>query len=109
MVQNFQALEELNQALELLLAKLDKEPAESELADELVSELQVLVGKRQLLLNELLAAIKLEDKTMWFKQLELTQRFEQQAKVIMRHRQELMHLSSKSKRQINVYKSIGAK
>ena len=68
-----------------------------------------LVGKRQLLLNELLVNIQPEDQTMWLKQLELTQGFEQSAKAIMRHRQELMHLSSKSKRQINVYKSIDAK
>lgn len=106
---SFLELEALNQSLAELLTALDKEPAEHERADELVLELHILVGQRQLLLNELLINIKFEDKTMWLKQLELTYGFEQRAKVIMRHRQELMHVSSKSKRQINVYKSIDAK
>jgi hypothetical protein len=108
-LQSFIELEALNQSLTELLIILDKEPAENEETDELVSNLLDLVGKRQLLLDELLVTIKLEDKAMWQKQLALTHDFEQQAKVIMRHRQELMHLSSKSKRQINVYKSIDAK
>lgn len=106
---SFLELEALNKSLAELLTILDKEPAENELADELVSNLLNLVGRRQLLLNELLINIQPEDKTMWLKQLELTHGFEQRAKVIMRHRQELMHLSSKSKRQISVYKSIDAK
>lgn len=106
---SFLDLETLNQSLAELLTALDKEPAENERADELVSELHSLVGKRQLLLNELLINMKLEDKSMWLKQLDLTHGFEQRANVIMRHRQELMHVSSKSKRQINVYKSIDAK
>jgi len=102
-------LEKLNKSLTELLIVLDKEPAEHELVDELVEKLLVLVDKRQLLLDKLLIKMKPEDKAMWLKELALTQDFEQRSKVIMRHRQELMHLSSKGQRQINVYKSIGDK
>ncbi|NRD73337.1 hypothetical protein HQQ94_08795 [Shewanella sp. VB17] len=102
-------LEKLNQSLTELLIFLDKEPAEHELADELVSKLLLLVDKRQVLLDRYLIKIKPEDKAMWLKELALTQDFEHRAKAIMLHRQELMHLSRKSKRQINVYKSIGDK
>lgn len=108
-MQSFLELEALNQSLAELFTILDKIPAEDERSDELVSNLLDLVDRRQLLLNELLINIQLEDRTMWLKQLELTHDFEQQAKVLMQSRQELMHLSRKSKRQINVYKSIDAK
>ncbi|ABV37676.1 conserved hypothetical protein [Shewanella sediminis HAW-EB3] len=102
-------LEKLNKSVSETLIELEKIPAENETADELVLNLQELVEQRQLLLDELLTSPKDEDRPVLESQLALTQQFEQQAKRVLLHRQELLHLGRKSKRQINVYKSIGAK
>jgi len=102
-------LNKLNHSLSEALIELEKMPAENETADELVLNLQKLVEQRQLLLEELLTSPKDEDRTMLESQLALTQKFEHQARGVLQHRQELLHLGRKSKRQINVYKSIGAK
>jgi len=102
-------LEKLNKSVLETLTELEKIPAEDEVADGLVLNLQELVGQRQLLLEELLTSPKDEDRPVLESQLALTQQFELQAKRVLHHRQELLHLGRKSKRQINVYKSIGAK
>ncbi len=102
-------LEKLNKSVSETLSELENIPAEDETADELVLNLQKLVEQRQLLLEELLTSPKDEDRPVLESQLALTQQFEQQAKRVLLHRQELLHLGRKSKRQINVYKSIGAK
>ena len=108
-MKNWQELQTLNSQLSVLLAKLEKIPAEDESSDDMVSNLQGLVDERQILLGKLLSSISLEDKSELEEQLALTQTFEKQAKVILKHRQDLLHLGRKNKRQINVYKSIGAK
>ncbi|QDO83458.1 hypothetical protein FM037_09715 [Shewanella psychropiezotolerans] len=102
-------LDEINKNLTNCLASLEKTPAEDKSADELVQKLHECVERRQFILDKILQSLNAEDKQMLEKQLQLTQKFEQQAQIILRHRQELLHLGSKTKRQINVYKSIGAK
>ena len=102
-------LEKLNKSVSEVLVELENVSAENEIADELVLNLQKLVGQRQLLLEVLLTSPKDEDRPVLESQLALTQQYEQQAKRVLQHRQELLHLGRKSKRQINVYKSIGAK
>ncbi|WP_076410911.1 hypothetical protein [Shewanella sp. UCD-KL12] len=102
-------LDELNLKLTNCLITLDKIPAEDEGTDELVQKLLGYVEKRQVLLDKVLQSLKAEDKQMLEQQLLLTQKFEQQAQVILRHRQALLHIGSKAKRQINVYQSIGVK
>ncbi len=102
-------LNKLNRSLSEALTELEKIPAENETTDELVLNLHKLVERRQLLLEELLTSPKDEDRPVLESQLALTVQFEQQAKRVLQHRQELLHLGRKSKRQINVYKSIGAK
>lgn len=101
-------LEKLNKSVSETLTELEIIPAENETADELVLNLQKLVEQRQLLLEELLTSPKDQDRPVLESQLALTQQFEQQAKRVLQHRQELLHLGSKSKRQINVYRKIDA-
>lgn len=101
-------LDEINRELTDLLANLSKLAAEEESADTLVSELQTLVGKRQLLLNALLADDSFTDRDYLQQQLDLTREFSRQSTEMRAHRQALLHLGSKSKRQLNVYKAIDA-
>lgn len=108
-MQTLPALEKLNHSISKTLLELEKVPAENEAADELVLNLHELVGQRQILLDELLTFPKDEDRPVLESQLALTQQFEQQARRVLQHRQELLHFGLKSKRQINIYKSIGAK
>ena len=103
-----QSLSELNTALNMLLAKLNQVAAEDEATDELVSYLQELVGKRQLLLASTFAYATDADAPELRKQLLMTQSFETKAKMIKDHRQALLHIGRKSKRQLNVYKAIDA-
>ncbi|MGS0691422.1 hypothetical protein [Shewanella sp. 0m-4] len=103
-----QSLSELNEALEKVLATLNQVPAEDNSTDELVSYLQELVGKRQLLLTSIFANATDADESELRKQLLITQSFEAQAKVILEHRQSLLYAGRKSKRQLNVYKAIDA-
>ncbi|EKT4485873.1 MULTISPECIES: hypothetical protein [Shewanella] len=101
--------EELNQINELLRRALDcllTIPAEDEKTDELVSNLQELVSRRQTLLQTLIEEV--QSPELLEEQLELTATFEQHAKAIRQQRQELLALRSQNKRQVNVYKSIDA-
>lgn len=102
-------LDALNNDLSDCLLTLEKIPAEDESTDELVQKLLVYIDRRQFLLDKVLGALKPGDQQMLETQLLLTEKFERQAKIILKHRQELLHLGNKTKRQINVYKSIGAK
>ncbi|MCE9781031.1 hypothetical protein [Shewanella algae] len=104
-----QVTEELNQINELLRRALDcllTIPAEDEKTDELVSNLQELVSRRQTLLQTLIEEV--QSPELLEEQLELTATFEQYAKAIRQQRQELLALRSQNKRQVNVYKSIDA-
>jgi hypothetical protein len=102
------SLTKLNCKLAEVLASLKQMRPEDESTDELVSSLQDMVGKRQLLLVSIFANASVEDAPEMEKQLALTQSFEAQAKVILEHRQALIHAGRKSKRQLNVYKAIDA-
>lgn len=103
-----QSLSELNAELEKVLAKLNQVEAEDDSTDELVSHLHELVGKRQLLLDSIFANVTDADAAQLKMQLSITQSFEVQAKVIKEHRQSLLHVRRKSKRQLNIYKAIDA-
>ncbi|MCL1040874.1 hypothetical protein [Shewanella marisflavi] len=101
-----ESLDKLNQEINQVMHQLQQMPAEQDDADELVSKLLDLVGKRQLLLDEVLASPSEEDRALLQSQLELTTSFTTQAVSLLKHRQELLHLGRKSQRQLNVYKSI---
>lgn len=99
-------LDELNVLLSEILNKLTQLPAESPQSDELVSNLQVLVGERQILLNVLVADANMTDVDYLQHQLELTQEYTGKASVVMADRQTLLHAGNKNKRQISVYETI---
>ncbi|MBW3526274.1 flagella biosynthesis chaperone for FliD, FliT [Shewanella sp. NKUCC05_KAH] len=99
-------LDELNVLLSENLNKLTQLPAEEPQSDELVSNLQVLVGERQILLNVLVADANITDVDYLQHQLELTQEYTSKASVVMADRQALLHAGNKNKRQISVYETI---
>lgn len=99
-------LDELNVFLSEILNKLTQLPAEESQSDELVSNLQVLVGERQILLNVLVADANMTDVDYLQHQLELTQEYTGKASVVMADRQALLHAGNKNKRQISVYETI---
>lgn len=99
-------LNDLNLAFASVLTRLEEIPAEDESTDDLVSKLQDMIGQRQLLLESFLASAEANDREALELQLTLTYQFEVQAKKIMAHRQSLLHSGSRSKRQINVYRTI---
>ena len=99
-------LDKLNIELSEVLSTLIKIPAEELQSDDLVSNLLVLVGERQVLLSLLLNDDKIDDTDYLQHQLDLTEKFTIQSNVIMADRQALLHASSKNKRQINVYETI---
>lgn len=99
-------LDELNTALGQLLIQLTRIPAEDLQTDDLVSNLHIMVGERQLLLNVLVTDADMTDANYLQSQLELTQYFTSKASIIMADRQALLHAGSKNKRQISVYETI---
>ncbi|MCU8082735.1 flagella biosynthesis chaperone for FliD, FliT [Shewanella sp. SM23] len=99
-------LDELNVLLSEILNKLTQLSAEESQSDELVSNLQVLVGERQILLNVLVADANMTDVDYLQHQLELTQEYTSKASVVMADRQALLHAGNKNKRQISVYETI---
>ena len=99
-------LYELNVLLSEILNKLTQLPAEEPQSDELVSNLQVLVGERQILLNVLVADANMTDVDYLQHQLELTQEYTGKASVVMADRQALLHAGNKNKRQISIYETI---
>lgn len=103
-----EALIKVNEEIDCLLVKLNQIPAENSSTDELVLDLQELVGKRQLLLASTFDNATAADAPELNEQLLITQSFEMKAKVIKDHRQSLLHIGRKSKRQLNVYKAIDA-
>jgi len=99
-------LDELNIALSELLSQLTRIPAEDLQTDDLVSNLHIMVGERQLLLNVLVTDADMTDANYLQRQLELTQDFTSKASIIMADRQALLHAGSKNKRKISVYETI---
>lgn len=99
-------LNQLNTEIETILNKLNQIPAEDESTDELVSYLQELVGKRQVLLNSVFEHATAANAAELQQQLQMTQSFEAKAVMIKEHRQALLHVGRKNKRQLNVYKTI---
>lgn len=101
-----QQLDELNTQLIALLEELIHIPAENEETDELVLNLQDVVGQRQIILDTLLADTTMTDTDYLQQQFKLTQEFTAKATIVMAQRQALLHAGSQNKRQINVYKTI---
>ncbi|QYK03964.1 hypothetical protein [Shewanella zhangzhouensis] len=101
-------LEALNKSLILLFEKLEKTTAEDESADDLVSQLQEMILKRQFLLQKMEAGQEGIDRYFLNKELRLSQEFLAKAMTLRDHRQQLLHAGSKSKRQLNVYRTIDA-
>ncbi|WP_198780524.1 flagella biosynthesis chaperone for FliD, FliT [Shewanella putrefaciens] len=99
-------LDELNIALSELLSQLTRIPAEDFQTDDLVYNLHIMVGERQLLLNVLVTDADMTDANYLQRQLELTQDFTSKASIIMADRQALLHAGSKNKRKISVYETI---
>lgn len=99
-------LDELNVILIEVLNQLTLIPAEDPQTDELVSNLQVLVGERQLLLDVLARDTNILDVEYLQQQLNLTKEFTAKASHIMADRQALLYAGSKNKRQISVYETI---
>nr|WP_301542044.1 flagella biosynthesis chaperone for FliD, FliT [Shewanella sp. KJ2020] len=96
----------MNIALSELLSQLTRIPAEDLQTDDLVSNLHIMVGERQLLLNVLVTDADMTDANYLQRQLELTQDFTSKASIIMADRQALLHAGSKNKRKISVYETI---
>lgn len=99
-------LDELNVLLSEILNKLTQLPAEEPESDDLVSNLQVLIVERQLLLNVLVADANMTDVDYLQLQLQLTQEYTSKASIVMADRQALLHTGNKNKRQISVYETI---
>ncbi|MCL1073945.1 hypothetical protein [Shewanella dokdonensis] len=99
-------LKELNQQLDQLLTQLLAAPVESEDTDILVSNLQDMVRRRQILLTAYLNEEK--DTQLLNEQLVLSGKFEKKAMDIRQHRQDLLSVMQKSKNQLNIYKSVDA-
>lgn len=101
-------LQELNQKISDVLLNLKETPAENELTDVLVSNLQDLVSERQILVDNLLKEDVTLDEKFLLQQFELTNQFSLLVREIMTERQNLLVLASKNQRQINVYQTIDA-
>lgn len=101
-------LQELNQKISDVLLNLKETPAENELTDVLVSNLQNLVSERQILVDNLLKEDVTSDEKLLLQQFELTNQFSVLVREIMTERQNLLVLASKNQRQINVYQTIDA-
>lgn len=101
-------LQELNQQISDVLLNLKKIPAENELTDVLVLNLQALVSERQFLVDNLLKGDVTLDEKFLLQQLELTNQLCLLAQEIMTERKNLLVLTSKNQRKINVYQTIDA-
>ena len=101
-------LQELNQQISDVLLNLKKIPAENELTDVLVLNLQALVSERQFLVDNLLNGDVTLDEKFLLQQLELTNQLCLLAQEIMTERENLLVLTSKNQRKINVYQTIDA-
>lgn len=101
-------LQELNQQISDVLLNLKKIPAENELTDVLVLNLQALVSERQFLVDNLLKGDVTLDEKFLQQQLELTNQLCLLAQEIMTERKNLLVITSKNQRKINVYQTIDA-
>ncbi|NRB25138.1 flagella biosynthesis chaperone for FliD, FliT [Shewanella sp.] len=103
-----QELNDVNEALSLSLLNLDEIDVNYEQGDELVSDLQNLLGRRQKMLEHLVADSDFDNRAYLEQQLMLTQKYKVQARKVMRLRQSLLQNSKQGQRQINAYKMINS-
>ncbi|MDO6641101.1 hypothetical protein Q4557_14165 [Shewanella sp. 5_MG-2023] len=101
-------LKNINQLIDETLNELENLASEDEKSDELVLKLQVLVQKRQILLDDFADENVEVVRTVLNEQLLITQVFEKRARKILSHIQSLLNLKKKNKRQINLYQSVDA-
>ncbi|MBT1443054.1 hypothetical protein KJI95_00735 [Shewanella sp. JM162201] len=101
-------LHDVNQQLQEILFQLENLAAEDEACDDLVLNLQDTMTERQNLLLNLTEAEGAGDRQFLQTQLQMTEEFLNRTKSLQAHRQQLLSISSQSKRQLNVYKTIDA-
>ena len=101
-------LDNINQLVDETLTKLEHLPAEDENSDNLVLELQELVQKRQILLDDIQAEDTESVRAILNEQLLVTQAFHERANKVLKHIQSLLNLRKKNQRQINIYQSVDA-
>ncbi|ARD23222.1 MULTISPECIES: hypothetical protein [Shewanella] len=99
-------LSEKNLQIEELLKNIDNTPSENESSDELVSNLLVLIGERQILLDNLKFEDEETERKMLEQQISIGKVFEQKVIALQKHIQSLLQARKKNQRQINVYQSI---
>ncbi|WP_299569681.1 flagella biosynthesis chaperone for FliD, FliT [uncultured Shewanella sp.] len=99
-------LNETNRNIEETLQKLENTPSENEQSDELVSNLLVLIGERQNLLDSIDDSdVEIARKTLQ-QQIVVGEGFEKRAKNVLKHIQSLLQARKKNQRQINIYQSV---
>jgi hypothetical protein len=89
-----------------IIDKIDKSKPEDEAVSDLVSQLHNLVGERQSILETLVADPLFVDREWLEQQFDMTQTLIKQSTRILDFRQSLLQVGNKTKRQINVYKTI---
>ncbi len=99
-------LSEKNLQIEELLKNIDNTPSENESSDELVSNLLVLIGERQILLDNLKFEDEETERKMLEQQISIGKVFEQKVIALQKHIQSLLQARKKNQRKINVYQSI---
>jgi hypothetical protein len=88
------------------MGKIEKMHPEDESVTELVLELQVLVERRQNIVETLVADPLFVDREILEQQFDMTQTLIKQSTKILNFQQSLLQVGNKTKRQINVYKAI---
>ncbi len=99
-------LTDKNAQIEEVLNTLENTPSENEASDELVSNLLVLIGERQILLDDLKIDNVEHERKMLTEQISLGKLFEKKVFKLQQHIQSLLQARKKNQRQINVYQSI---
>jgi hypothetical protein len=98
-------LDTINSDLMALLTLIEKIPAESIDADNLVLKLQDLIGERQHIVDSLINDLKVEP-SMLNQEIDLTKEMLLRSQVILKNRQDLLNLRKANKRRIGIYKNI---
>ncbi|MEH6733331.1 MAG: hypothetical protein V7690_01665 [Shewanella sp.] len=96
----------LDDKINSLLNKLEKNSAEDAESDELVLFLLTSVKERQFLVEELL--LHKDDQHELTVIYELSGSFSLRTKKLLRHRQDLIQLRKSNKRKIDAYKNISS-
>ncbi|MDO6678513.1 MULTISPECIES: hypothetical protein [unclassified Shewanella] len=101
-------LEQLNSAAFSAITQIEQAKPEDEQVDELVSQLQVLIQRREIVIQALVNDDSVTDRAVLESQFDYTQSLFIKATRVLEHRKLLLQAGNAAKRQINVYKSIDA-